>query len=115
MITGDGGAETGGNAGSDLEIFAYDDAGSFTGAGLYLQRSTRNVVFPGSVTVNGTITTGGAITLPGSPSSALQAATKGYVDSVAVGLSPRDAVRFKTTANVNISGGVSPTERHTTA
>ena len=105
LITGDGGAETGGNAGSDLEIFAYDDAGSFTGAALYIQRSTRNVVLPGSVSISGGLTTGAAVTLPGNPTTALQAATKGYVDTVATGLSPRDAVRFKTTANVNLAGG----------
>lgn len=105
LLTGDGGAETGSNAGSDFEVFAYSDAGSLIGAALYLQRSTLNAVFPGSVTVSGAITAGGAVTLPSNPTTALQAATKQYVDTVATGLSPRDAVRFKTTANVNLSGG----------
>ena len=41
----------------------------------------------------------GTVTLPGAPSSDLEAATKGYVDSVSQGLDIKDAVRVATTAN----------------
>lgn len=99
LLTGDGSAETGSNAGSDFEIFAFDDSGASLGAGLYIQRATRNVVIPGSLSVTGTVT------LSGNPSTALGAAPKQYVDAIAVGISPREAVDYKTTANVNIAGG----------
>lgn len=40
----------------------------------------------------------------GAPTSANDAATKSYVDSVAQGLSTKDAVRVATTANITLSG-----------
>lgn len=45
------------------------------------------------------------VTLGGDPSSALQAATKQYVDNAIAGLDPKLSARFKTTANVNLAGG----------
>jgi hypothetical protein len=50
----------------------------------------------------GTMT--GFVTLHASPSNANHAATKGYVDSVATGLTPKDAVAVATTANITLSG-----------
>lgn len=44
------------------------------------------------------------ITLLADPSIATDAATKGYVDTVAQGLSPRQSVRVATTANITLSG-----------
>ena len=45
-------------------------------------------------------TLSGALVLPGSPTTDLQAATKGYVDSVATGLSVSEPVVVATTANL---------------
>jgi hypothetical protein len=52
----------------------------------------------GSVTVNGTLT------LNADPSSALQAATKQYVDNLAAGLDVKASVKCATTANITLSG-----------
>lgn len=46
----------------------------------------------------------GSVTLPGDPASALQAATKQYVDNVAAGLNPKASVKVATTANITLSG-----------
>ncbi len=53
---------------------------------------------------SGISVTTGPVTLPGNPTLSLQAATKGYVDSVATGISPKAAVRVATTANITLSG-----------
>lgn len=50
----------------------------------------------------GTMT--GALTLSGDPTSALHAATKQYVDAIALGLDPKASVRVATTANITLSG-----------
>ncbi len=50
----------------------------------------------------GTMT--GDLTLRGDPSSALHAATKQYVDNVAVGLDLKPSVRAATTGNITLSG-----------
>ena len=50
----------------------------------------------------GTLT--GTLTLAGAPTNALDAATKGYVDSLITGLSWKDAVRVATTGNITLSG-----------
>lgn len=50
----------------------------------------------------GTLT--GALTLAADPVSALQPATKQYVDNVAAGLDPKGSVRVATTANITLSG-----------
>lgn len=47
----------------------------------------------------------GTTTLAADPASALQAATKQYVDSMVAGQHVRDAVRVKSTANISISTG----------
>lgn len=44
------------------------------------------------------------ITLAGDPTSALQVATKQYVDAIAQGLAPKAAVLVATTANITLSG-----------
>ena len=46
----------------------------------------------------------GMVTLPGDPASALQAATKQYVDNVAAGLNPKANVKAATTVNITLSG-----------
>jgi len=46
----------------------------------------------------------GLLTLSGDPSTALQAATKQYVDSLASGLNPKQACLVSTTANITLSG-----------
>lgn len=50
----------------------------------------------------GTLT--GALTLAADPASALQAATKQYVDNLAAGLDVKASVRAATTANITLSG-----------
>jgi hypothetical protein len=50
----------------------------------------------------GTLT--GALTLSGDPTNALHAATKQYVDAVAIGLDVKASVRASTTANITLSG-----------
>lgn len=50
----------------------------------------------------GTLT--GSLTLNGDPGSALQAATKQYVDNTAAGLDPKASVACATTANITLSG-----------
>ena len=61
-----GGAESGGNAGSDWNLKRYDDAGVVLGTPLLITRST------------------GLVTLSGDPTAALGAATKQYVDGKAI-------------------------------
>ena len=56
-------------------------------------------------TMSGNITMGGyQIKGMANPSSSDDAATKGYVDSVAEGLRPKESVRVATTANITLSG-----------
>jgi hypothetical protein len=50
----------------------------------------------------GTMT--GSLILSGDPTTSLQAVTKSYVDSLAVGLDPKASVRVATTANITLSG-----------
>jgi hypothetical protein len=50
----------------------------------------------------GTMT--GLLTLSGDPTGSLHAVTKQYVDNIAQGLSPKQACRLATTANVALSG-----------
>lgn len=53
------------------------------------------------------------ITVGGDPSGALNVATKQYVDTNKAGLDPKDSVRFRTTANVNLaSGGIANGTTH---
>jgi hypothetical protein len=59
----------------------------------------------GSLPVSGGTLTG-ALTLAADPASALQAATKQYVDGIALNLGTRGRVRAATTANVTLSSGL---------
>jgi hypothetical protein len=52
----------------------------------------------------GAVTFTGSVTLASDPSSALQAATKQYVDNSIQGLSAKAAVHVATTANITLSG-----------
>lgn len=54
-------------------------------------------------TFDGAVTFGSTVTLAADPASALQAATKQYVDGIAVNLSKRQRVRAATTANITIA------------
>ena len=67
------------------------------------------VSLPSSITLTGKTLTGGTITgatITGlaTPSASTDAANKDYVDNVAQGLSPKDAVACATTANITLSG-----------
>lgn len=68
------------------------------------------VSLPSAITLTGKTMSGGtfasptAITGLPSPSSSGDAATKGYVDSVAQGLDPKASVLVATTANITLSG-----------
>jgi len=71
------------------------------------------VSIPSAVTFTGKTVTGGTFssmsassTMAGNPTSALQIATKSYVDSVAAGLGKRSTVRAATTANITISSAL---------
>ena len=83
--------------GSNIYIFRVDpsnlrmrdNAGNLT---LDIVRSTGATTFYNTVT------------LAQDPTLALQAATKSYVDNVAEGLKPKQAVRVGTTANITLSG-----------
>jgi Chaperone of endosialidase len=59
MQLGDAAAETGGNAGSNFGLHAYDDAGGYLGAAMTIARSTTQVSFPagisGDLTVAGNV------------------------------------------------------------
>jgi hypothetical protein len=52
------GSETGTNAGSNLSLYAYDDAGSLLSTPLSITRSTGNATFSGSVSVSALTATG---------------------------------------------------------
>jgi hypothetical protein len=52
----------------------------------------------------GPVSCASTLTLAGNPTTALEAATKGYVDSFTSGLQPKTACGVATTANVTLSG-----------
>lgn len=67
------------------------------------------LALPSSITLTGKTLTGGTITgatITGlaNPSASTDAANKDYVDNIAQGLSPKDAVACATTANITLSG-----------
>jgi hypothetical protein len=64
-ITTNSTAETGSNAGSDLAITAYNDAGSANGTALTITRSNRTVAIGDNATVGGTLGVTGVTTLTG--------------------------------------------------
>jgi hypothetical protein len=63
LTFGDGIAEAGGNSGSNISLFGFDDAGAFIGTALAINRATC------------------LISLQGDPIAALGAVTKQYVDT----------------------------------
>ncbi len=87
-------AETGSNAGSDLSIAAYNDAGSLNGTALTITRSNRTAAFGDNVTVGGTLGVTGATTLTGnvgiggnsSVSAALDLTSSGMTGSTQFGI-----------------------------
>lgn len=62
------------------------------------------LTFTGKTVTGGTFTSPAAITGLPTPTASGDAATKGYVDSVAVGLQVKAAVACATTANITLSG-----------
>ena len=86
------------------------DKNSFGGGALSIANGGTNATTAATALSNlgalpiagGTMT--GNLILNGDPSSALQAATKQYVDSVAAGLDPKGSVRAATTTNISLSG-----------
>lgn len=63
-----------------------------------------SLTFTGKTITGGTYASPAAITGLPDPSSAQDAATKAYVDSVAAGLNVKPSVRAATTANITLSG-----------
>lgn len=102
LILGDGTAETGANAGSNLAFVNYDDVGGQITAPLNINRATGATTLAstvastspttGALTVTGGLGVGGAVnlgstlTLSANPTAALEAAPKQYVDSRPVGI-----------------------------
>jgi hypothetical protein len=75
---------------SELEEMATTDTATFGGLSV------------GSTGIG--LTGGGTITgLPSSPSGDTEAASKSYVDSVAAGLTPKDAVRVRAQGNIDLA------------
>lgn len=72
-------------------------------AELALLAPKANAAFTGTFGVAGAATFGSSVTLAGDPASALQAATKQYVDGLTAGIGKRQTVRVATTANIAIS------------
>jgi hypothetical protein len=58
-----GGAESGGNVGSDYAINRYSDAGAFLAQGLVINRANGTVTIPGSLNVTGTSTLNGSVAM----------------------------------------------------
>ncbi|MGD0976944.1 MAG: tail fiber domain-containing protein, partial [Minisyncoccia bacterium] len=67
--------------------------------------SVSGTLAAGATTLSGNLAMGGyKITGLAMPSASQEAATKGYVDAVAQGLQPKDAVRAATIENITLSG-----------
>lgn len=60
-----GGTEPGGDAGSDLNLTYYTDAGALKGTAVSLRRTDGRVAFPHDVAIAGGLSVAGAVTLPG--------------------------------------------------
>jgi len=108
-------AGTAGDITLDLNTLADSGTGTFAklARDTYGRVSGTTAVVAGDITalvnaiyapINNAVFTG-TTTLAADPASALQAATKQYVDAVAAGQRVRDSVRVKSTANINISTG----------
>jgi hypothetical protein len=110
------------NDGGDLLIgSATDDVVFFAGGvdttdeALRIDKTTKDLTTTGDLTVGGALditgaaTFGSTVLLDANPTTALQAATKQYVDNqVTAGLHIHDPVRVETTANLNatyVQGG----------
>lgn len=59
-----GGAEGGGDQGSDLVLYYYADAGTQKGEAIHLRRTDGRVSFPHDVVVSGALTVAGAVSMP---------------------------------------------------
>jgi hypothetical protein len=59
-----GGTEPGGDAGSDLTLTYFTDAGTLKGTAMSLRRTDGRVSFPHDVTVSGGLTVTGAVSMP---------------------------------------------------
>lgn len=77
-----------------------------TSAGLFyrLSGSTVTLATLEGAAFTGPVSCASTLTLAGNPTTALEAATKGYVDSFTSGLQPKTACGVATTANVTLSG-----------
>lgn len=75
---------------------------SVTGSGAVVLATSPTLTSPALGAATAT-----SITLASDPSSAMQAATKQYVDNVATGLDFKQSVRVATTANINLSSAPS--------
>lgn len=83
--------------------FAIDSYGRVTGTSAVGASDISSLVDTRYLQLSGGVMTG-ALTLAADPSSALHAATKQYVDSIAAGISYKQSVRAATTANITLSG-----------
>lgn len=91
--------------GGTLSKFTKDSYGRITGTSLVTTSDLTALLNATYAPINNPTFTG-TVTLPGDPASALQAATKQYVDSVAAGAgnAPWTAVRAVSTSNITLSG-----------
>ena len=79
MALGDGVAESGGAAGSNFRINSYDDAGAFSGAPFFIERSTGKVMLTGGAftSVNSPILAINKLVASGGQASSIQGQTAG--------------------------------------
>jgi hypothetical protein len=101
----DGGALLVGSATNNVTVFAggVDTNNAVVTFGTDLSTTFEgNVSIPGTFSANGAATFGNTVVLSANPTTALQAATKQYVDNqVTAGLHIHEPVRVETTGNLN--------------
>lgn len=90
---------TGGDSTYNFRANNLSDVASASGA-----RSNLGLGSMATQNASAVAITGGTVTGLGSPSASSDAATKGYVDSISVGIVPRTGVVAATTANITLSG-----------
>ena len=111
-VYNDGGVLLVGSATNNVTVFAggVDTNNAVVTFGTDLKTTFKgNVAIPGTFTANGAVAFGNTVTLSANPTTALQAATKQYVDNqVTAGLHIHEPVRVETTGNLNatyVQGG----------
>jgi hypothetical protein len=90
------------NAGEGSALAVYRGSGSTHPFSVYSSADSSSLAL--RVDASGNTAVSGSLTLAADPSSALHAATKQYVDSVATGLDVKASVRAVATSNITLSG-----------